>query len=183
MRRRQFLIPLLALPAAGLPGALRAQPADAVLGADQRALLYELLSWQCGAADEIDRFRQAIGRLGPAAEPLLRQVLAGGVPAERRQAAAERAAARFREQRAWLAGHPDEPLAAQAAESRLAQDETAYVEDALRRLDALYRNNAVRGLGEVGGPGAAAAIEAAARQNPDLALLGQAAIAAINRRR
>jgi hypothetical protein len=57
-----------------------------------------------------------------------------------------------------------------------------YVDDALRRLNVLYRENAVRALGIVGGTGAVDAMAAAAKRVPDLAVLANRSIQEIRQR-
>lgn len=172
MRLQQALF--LLMLAFALPAIAHAQHRGAQLSPSVRAQVYELLSYQCGAADGEDRFRQAVARLGPVVEPLLLSVLTDGAPEEVRNPAADRAASRYSQRQAWLAENGEELLGEDG--SRAAElSQAAYVDDVLRRLDALYRENAVRGLGVVGGTEAAAAVAAAARRDPDLAILAHQA--------
>jgi hypothetical protein len=97
-----------------------------------------------------------------------------------RDSAADHAASRY-SQRRELAENGNELLGEDA--SRAAElSRVGYVDDVLRRLDVLYRENAVRGLGIVGGTEAVAAVAAAARRDPDLAILADQAIQEIRQR-
>jgi hypothetical protein len=96
-----------------------------------------------------------------------------------RDSAAYHAATRYSQQRAWLA---ENELRGEDS-SRVAElSRDGYVDDVLRRLNVLYRENAVRGLGVVGGAGALKDVAAAAKSVPDLAILADQAIQEIRRR-
>jgi hypothetical protein len=98
-----------------------------------------------------------------------------------RAAAADDATLRYRQQRAWLAENGKQLLGEDA--SRATElSRVGYIDDVLRRLDVLYRENAVRGLGIVGGTEAAAAVAAASRRDPDLAILAEQAVQEIRQR-
>lgn len=158
-----------------------AQEDAAQLSPAVRAQVYELLSYQCGVAEVEDQFRSAVAELGPVTEPLFLSVLAEGAPAEIRKSAEERAASRYDRRQAWLAKNGQELFGEDAG--RIAERSRAdYVADLLRRVDVLYRENAVRGLGIVGSVEAATAIEAAAAGNPDLAILADRAVNEIQER-
>jgi hypothetical protein len=160
-----------------------AQPRDpAELDPAVRGQVFELLSFQCGVAEVEARFRDAMSRLGPTVEPLLLAVLRDGAPEAVRAAAADDAALRYRQQRAWLAEHGKQLLGEDA--SRPTElNRVGYIDDVLRRLDVLYRENAVRGLGVVGGAQAATAVAAASSRDPDLAILAEQAVQEIRERK
>ena len=160
---------------------VQAQESAAPLSPELRAKVYELLSYQCGVAEVENRFRLAVAELGPATEPLLLSVLAEGVPAEARESAEKRAAARYERRQAWLAKNR-QALSGDDAERLANRSRAEHIAEALRQLDALYRENAVRGLGIVGSARAAAAVEAAVARNPDLAILADQALNQIRQR-
>ncbi len=54
-----------------------------------------------------------------------------------------------------------------------------HIADVLRRTDILFRENAVRALGIVGGPDSVPAISAAVEREPDLAPLADTAVKSI----
>lgn len=168
--------------AAALAGSAGAQDTAARLTAAARAEVYELLSYDCGVAEVEDRFRQAVARIGPVAEPLFVVALAQGAPDEVRAEVRQQAEARHARRQQWLAEN-GEALFGDDAKRIAARDRAAFVADALQRLDALYRENAVRGLGIVGGPSATALIERAAARDPDLAILAERALQEIRQRR
>lgn len=179
MRPHQTLAFLAIAFALSVP--VHAQESAAQLSPVVRAQVYELLSYQCGVAEVEDRFRLAVAELGPVTEPLFLLVLAEGVPAEVRRSVEDRAASRYDRRQAWLAENGKELFGEDTG--RLAERSRAdYVADVLRRLDALHRENAVRGLGIVGGAEAAAAVEAAVARDPDLAILVDRALNEIRRR-
>jgi hypothetical protein len=162
-----------------LPLIVQAQDRATELSPAVRAQVFELLSYQCGVAEEAARFRAAIARLGPAVEPLLLSVLAEGAPESVRDSAAYHAATRYSQQRAWLA---ENELRGEDSSRVVELSRDGYVDDVLRRLNVLYRENAVRGLGVVGGTGALEDVAAAAKRVPDLAILADQAIQEIRRR-
>jgi len=166
-----------------LAGPAHAQTASTELTAQElRARVYELLTWQCGVEETRDRFRVAIAELGSAVEPILLSVLVEGAPPPVREAAQARAAARYERRQAWLEEN-GKALFGADAERLQGTDRAQYVAGALRRLDALFRENAVRGLGVVGGARAASAVEVAVARDPELARLGSMAIEEIRKRR
>jgi len=177
MKLHQALFSLMLTIA--LPLIVQAQDRATELSPAVRAQVFELLSYQCGAAEEVDRFRAAFARLGPAVEPLLLSVLADGAPEAVRDSAADHAASRYSQRRAWLA---ENKLLGEDARRAAELSRVGYVDDVLRRLDMLYRENAVRGLGIIGGTEAVAAVAAAAGRVPDLAILADQAIQEIRQR-
>lgn len=167
-----FAVLLIALT---VIGPAHAQDAAGQLSPAVRAQVYELLSQQCGTADEEDRFRVGVAGLGAAVEPLLLSVLADGLPADVLHAAEDHASERFERRQAWLEENGDRLFGDDA--KRLADRSRAdYVADAVGRVDTLFRENAVRGLGVVGGAQALAAVRAAAAQDPDLSILADQAL-------
>lgn len=170
--RRGFGAVLAAL--LGLTAAFTGMNAQERTG-ELRAQVYELLTWQCGVRDVEDRFRATIAGIGRDAQPMLVSVLTDGLPADVRQDAERRAGQRFERRQSWLEENGEE-LFGRDAERISAVDRAEYVADALRRLEVLFRENAIRGLGEIGDRDAAGAIRQAAKQNPDLAALAQAAL-------
>ncbi len=180
MRLHQTLAFLAIASALSVPSL--AQESASQLSPAVRARVLELLSYQCGVAEVEDRFRIAVAQLGPVTEPLLLSVLAEGAPAEVRKPVGDRAASRHARRRAWLAENGREIFGEDT--SRLAEKSRAdYITEVLRRLDALYRENAVRGLGIVGGLRAATAVETAVARDPNLGILANRALNEIRRRR
>lgn len=179
MRLHQTLASLAVAIALSVP--VQAQERAPQISPAVRAMVYDLLSYQCGVAEVENSFRKGVAELGPATEPLFLSVLAGGAPAEVRESVMDRAASRYERRRAWLAENGKE-LFGENVGSIEQRSPVDYVTDVLRRLDALYRENAVRGLGIVGGAEAAVAVEAAVARNPDLALVADQAVNEIRRR-
>ena len=179
MRPHRILAAFVLTLAFSLPA--QAQDSGAPLSPAVRAQVHGLLSYQCGVAEVEDRFRLAVAALGAATEPLFLSALAEGAPPEVRSQVEARAAARYDRRQAWLAGN-GRKLFGEDADRLAARSRADTVADALRRLDALYRQNAVRGLGIIGGAKAATAVEAAASRNPDLAILARQALAEIRQR-
>jgi hypothetical protein len=115
-----------------------------------RARLLEMLSLSCGSAGEELRFRLAIGAAGAAAEPLLLEVLERGAPAAVRARLESEAARRYERRQAWMARNGARVFGDEARRIA-ALPQADYVSDALRRADALYRQNAMRALAMTGG--------------------------------
>jgi hypothetical protein len=159
---------LIAFAAMGLA----LSPARAQTSADVEALL----AYDCGSKEETDAFRAAAVSLGPDAERTFLAALTDGAPATMRAAAEKRLAEQYDALAKTLAEEG-------AALARVMEEggpalppREAFITDGLRRLDIRARENAVRGLGAVGGRGAAAAIRKAAEGDADLRLLADAAL-------
>lgn len=179
MRLHRTLAFLVIASALSVPSL--AQERAEQLSPSVRARVLELLSYQCGVAEVEDRFRVAVTKLGPVIEPVFLSVLAEGAPAEVSKSVADRAASRHGRRRAWLTEKGKQLFGEDTP--RLAERSRAnHVADVLRRLDILYRENAVRGLGIVGGSRAAAAVETAVARNPELGILADRALVEIRRR-
>ncbi len=176
---RSFTVLALAM---ALCGTVKAQESPAQLSPALRLQVYELLSYQCGAAEVEDRFRLAVSELGPVTEAVFLSVLTEGVPAEIRASRAAHAVIRYDRRQAWLAEN-GKALFGEDAERLVKRSREDDVAESMRRLDALYRENAVRGLGIVGGTNAAEALRAAATSDPDLTGLAERALDEIRQRR
>jgi hypothetical protein len=166
---RLIVILLLSLTTPAIAAAQQA-PAD-------RARVLSVLSYDCGTDSALDSFNRAMLAIGPSAQPLLLQVLQEGAPADIRTAEQRRLGERHAALQSALKDQGAHLLAASNGASLPSRD--AFIADGLRRLDAKYRDNAVRGLGVVGGPDASDPLRRAAAANPDLAALVAAATAGI----
>lgn len=149
--------------------------------AELRIRVYELLSYQCGADDIEDRFRLEISKLGQEVQPLLVSVMRDGLPEEIRRDAQVQAERRYARRQAWLKENGEE-LFGDETERLSAQTSESYIADALRQVDILFRENAVRGLGVIGNTEAARAIEASLEQDPSLSGLAESALQEIGQR-
>jgi len=165
-----------ALSVAGLAQQNLGEPTEAV-----RARLFELLSSDCGAAKEVLNFNHAVADLAVGITPLLLDVLKDGVPETIRKTVQAEASARYDRRQAWLA-EDGEALFGEDARRLSTRKRTDHVADVLRRTDILFRENAVRALGIVGGPDAVAAISSAVEREPDLARLADIAVKSIESR-
>jgi hypothetical protein len=161
---------------------LASEPAlaqEAQLTAASHARVLELLALNCSTEGEGLRFRLVISEIGSAAEPLLLEVLERGIPPEIRKRAEEESIRQYAMRQAWLANDGERVFGADAA--RLAKrSATDFVADALRRLDALFKQNALRALAVAGTPAAIPVIRAAAAREAHLAAPAQDAVAAIS---
>lgn len=175
-RSWKFLAPVAffaTLSAASLAQQTAGEPIEAV-----RARLFELLSSDCGVEKEILNFNRTIADLGVGIAPLLLEVLENGAPETIRKAVQAEASARYNRRQAWLAESGEELFGEDA--KRLSERKRAdHIADVLRRTDILFRENAVRALGIVGGPDSVQAISAAVEREPDLAPLADTAVKSI----
>lgn len=147
-----------------------------------RTRVLSVLSLDCGTDGGLEAFNRGILAIGPPAQPLLLQVLQEGAPADIRAAEQRRLGERYAVLQTTLKDRGADLLASSNGAAMPSQD--AFVADGLRRLDARYRDNAVRGLGAVGNAQASDPLRRAAESNPDLAALvadANAGIAARNR--
>jgi hypothetical protein len=165
MRRICLTIAALAVSLA-LPAAAEGDP---------RARLERLMGENCATGEPADRLRLALADLGAEAGPILLGYLAGGAPAEVEVRAREDAAADFDRLTDWIARNPDK-VASKLAAGRL--ERSAYVEEAIDRIDLTWRENALRGLALVDAPGERDAIRTAVEADPRLSILGREALRA-----
>jgi hypothetical protein len=142
-----------------------------------------LLSYDCGSSDEIAAFRNAAIALGPDAERVFLAALAEGAPAAMRAAEEKRLSAQYDLLQRTL-GEQGGSLARVIEEGGPALPaREAFIADGLRRLDARARENALRGLGAVGGGVSTDAIKRAAAADPDLQFLASMALQEIAARK
>ena len=120
-----------------------------------RARLFELLSSDCDVEKEVLNFNQADADLAVGIAPLLLDVLKDGAPDTIRKTVQAEASAQYDRRQAWLA-EDGEALFGEDARRLSERKRTDHVTDVLRRTDILFRENAVRALGIVGGPDAVA---------------------------
>lgn len=141
-----------------------------------------LLAYDCGSAEKADAFRSASIALGADAERAFVAALRDGAPSEMRAAEEERLASMYERLSRVLASE-GAPIAEVMEEGGPAlPPREAFIADGLKRLDIRARENAVRGLGAVGGAGAAAEIRKAAERDADLRLLADAALKELSER-
>ncbi len=158
--------------------ALALSPARAQYSADVEALL----AYDCGSAEKLDAFSTLARALGADAERAFLAAIEGGAPAAMRAAEEKRLAVSY--------DHLAEILAKEGAPVARAMEEggpalparQSFIADGLKRLDIRARENAVRGLGAVGGAAAADAVRRAAAADADLRLLADAALKEISSR-
>lgn len=156
-----------------------AQQAELTPAAQSR--VFELLGLNCGTDGEVLRFRLAISEIGSTAEPLLLDVLERGMPPEVRKSVEEESSRQYVIRQAWLATNGERVFGADAA--RLAKRSVSDVfADTLRRVDALFKQNALRALAVAGTPAAIPVIRAAVAREGHLAAAAQDAVAAISAR-
>ena len=152
------------------------------MSADRQVRLSALLSRVCEAGEEAQLLESFATIGGPGAEQFTLRVLAQGAPEDQRRAAREAARGRYALRSAYLARDTNGPFDAASAERLRAVDEETYVTSAVKTIDLIYRENALRALGVFGSPGAIAAIEAAVEETPSLGLLTAEAVEAIRAR-
>lgn len=142
-----------------------------------------LLSYDCGSSEEIAAFRNAAAALGPEAERVFLAALADGAPAAMRTAEEKRLSAQYDLLQRTLSEQGGSLARVMEEGGPALPPREAFIAEGLRRIDARARENAVRGLGAVGGSASADAIKRAATANPDLQILADAAMKEIAARR
>jgi hypothetical protein len=171
---RLIMILLLSLATPAIAAAQQA-PVD-------RFRVLSVLSYDCGTDSGLEAFNRDILALGASAQPLLLQALQEGVPADLRADVQRRLGEQYATLQTTLKERGADLLASSNGAALPSRD--AFIADGLRRLDARYRDNAVRGLGAVGNAQASDPLRRAAEANPDLTALvatATAGIAARNR--
>jgi len=176
-KKNLVLLLILALPNVSVHGQEVAEVTNAVL----RSQVYELLTYQCGADEVEDQFRLSITKLGQEIQPLLISVLSNGLPEEIRKATQVQAERRFHRRQAWLRENGEE-LFGDETEQISAQSSEEFVVDAVRQINMLFRENAIRGLGVIGNEEAANAVQAALAQDAGLKFLAERALSEISQR-
>jgi hypothetical protein len=141
-----------------------------------------LLAYDCGSRDEADAFRATALSLGADAERAFLAALQDGAPAPMRAAAEKRLAAQYDALANMLADEGAALARAMEEGGPALPSREAFIADGLKRLDTRARENAVRGLGAIGGSDAAAAIRKAAEGDADLRPLADAALRELSAR-
>ncbi|MGD1925625.1 MAG: hypothetical protein ACFB03_15780 [Paracoccaceae bacterium] len=144
-----------------------------------RGALLPLMATNCGAGQTADRFGRLVASAPVEARALFLEVVRAGPSEAVRVQARQEAARTFDRSRAWAERNPDKPHARRWLQQA---DRGAYVDQAERDADVLYRSNALEGLRLVGERQDRTIITDLVRDQPRLTIAGERALAAIDRR-
>jgi len=126
-------------------------------------------------------FINRIDAIGVPAKPLLLEILSEGAPAEILNETQEHAEERYRRRQRWLSENGSSIFGDNTAgvDDR---DQSQYVESYLRKVNILYTENAIRGLGIIGDEDSIPLLQRLGENNPNLRLIIENAVRLISDR-
>ena len=145
--------------------------------------VFQLLALDCGVSGDLKQFEVALDELQVDVSPLFVQILRDGAPNSVRQTTLAKAKQRYNERQKWLKKNGQTLLGEETVDRLLQKTEEDYSADVVRRINMCYRENALRGLAQIGKTDTIPAIAEMAKRDTTLDVLSKQAIAAITERK